>query len=120
VRFRREVADGVDGVLVEDPAHRLAIADVRVHEDVARAAGGRDILQARRIAGVGERVEVDDPARIPGLGEDVADEVRADEAGAAGDEEVSECAHVWLPWMLRVYILHQAAFVLNRQTEPTA
>jgi uncharacterized protein YkvS len=55
-----------------------------MHEDMPCITGQR--RQVQPVAGVGERVEVDD-----GLGgrvcEPVEHEVAADEAGAAGDEE---------------------------------
>jgi hypothetical protein len=65
-----------------------AVADVALHEDVARIA-----LQAGQVgavAGVGERVEVDD--RLVRCRQPVEHEVAADEAGAAGDENGHGCS----------------------------
>lgn len=59
-----------------------AIAQVALHEDVARVA-----LQAGKVfqvAGVGEFIEVED--RLIRLGQPVQHEVAADEAGTTGDE----------------------------------
>ena len=69
-----------DGDLVD----QLAVRDVAHHElhPVLRELGQR--LPA---GGVGELVE--DGHRVVGVGDDVVDEVGADEAGAAGDEELA-------------------------------
>ena len=55
-----------------------------VHEGVAGVV--LDVAQVLEVAGVGELVEVDD-LDVVVLGEHVAHEVGADEAGAAGDHE---------------------------------
>ena len=73
-------------VRAEQRVDQRAIADVAADEDVAGVAF--EARQVGEIAGVGEGVEVDD-ALLRGLGggEPVEDEVAADEAGAAGDED---------------------------------
>ncbi len=68
------------------------IADVGLDEDVAVAGGFGDIEEGEGIAGVGERVDVDDARREVLLFEEPADEVDADEAGAAGDHQIAEGA----------------------------
>src|SRR5207248_556103 len=65
---------------------RSGIADVAEDELVTRIVV--DIAQRRQIAGVGERVV--HRYLVVGVGEDMANEVRADEAGAAGDEQLHD------------------------------
>ena len=62
----------------------LGVADIAVDERVAPVLD--DVGERRRVARVGQRIEVDD-LHVVGLLEHVADEVRPDEAGAAGDDE---------------------------------
>ena len=80
-----EVDDGVDVVVCEQPVDQLGVADVAVHEAVV--GGVVDVFEVLQVTGVGERIQVDDAILRMGL-EPVADEIGADEAGAAGDEEV--------------------------------
>ena len=83
VRLGGEVQDGARPVRLEDRPHRGRVGDVGLDEDeagVALAFG-----KAGAVAGVGQLVHDDDAGR--GLLERVADEVRADETGAAGDED---------------------------------
>ena len=66
-----------------------------MHERVARGVGDR--REVREVAGVGERVVDDDLGALEagvGVLEGAAHEVRADEAGAAGDED-SHAAKVY-------------------------
>ena len=69
-------------VLRQQLRHQRAVADVALHEDMARVALQRG--QVFQVAGVGQLVEVDDG--LVGLGQPVENEIAADEAGAAGDE----------------------------------
>src|SRR5690606_15540674 len=85
VRLGGEVDDGVDVVLAEEPLDERAVLHLAVHEGVAR--GVREAFEVAEAAGVGERVERDD-ARGRRPAEEPADEVGADEPGAAGDEDV--------------------------------
>ena len=64
--------------------HGVAVGDVAVDEAVARVVA--QVGQVGEVAGVGQRVEVDD-GRFGVAFQDIADEVAADEAAAAGDEE---------------------------------
>ena len=73
-------------MLGEDPAHRLPVGDVPLHED--QAGVGEEVGEALQAPRVGQLVE-DDGAGV-GLGrlrKDEAHEVAADEPGAAGDQE---------------------------------
>ncbi len=82
VRLGGEVDDHVDLVLGQGLGHRLEVADVALDE----VHPALQVVEVGQVPGVGEHVEghhgvlgvVVDP---------VPDEVRADEAGAAGDEK---------------------------------
>ena len=87
VALGREVHDRV--VAAHRVLERLGIADVALHELVARVVV--DVAQRREVAGVGERVV--DGHRVVGVREHVTHVVGADETGAAGDEDASR-AHV--------------------------
>ena len=80
VRLGGRVDDHVDAV--DELAHERGVADVAVHEREPRVA--HHVREVLEVARVGERVERDDLVRR--RLEQVADEVRRDEAGAAGDE----------------------------------
>ncbi len=81
-----EVGDGVDGVLAQQPIHQRPVADVALHEAMPGRIG--QLAQVVERAGVSQRVEGDD-AEV-GVGrQQVADEVAADEAGAAGHQHVA-------------------------------
>jgi hypothetical protein len=82
VALGREVHDGARPVLGQQAVEQGAVADVAVHEAVA--ASPCSAGQVGEVAGVGQRVEVDD--RLAGWRQPVEHEVAADEAGAAGDE----------------------------------
>jgi hypothetical protein len=83
VRHRGEVDHRVHAA--RHVADQLGIADVAVHERVARVA--LEVGEVGRVAGVGQLVEVDD-AIVGVLGEDVADEVGSDEPRAAGHQQL--------------------------------
>ena len=85
VRLGREVDDRVDLVRLQRLSHRLCVADVALHEGVARIVV--DVQQVVQVAGVGQLV-VDQDAIVGVLVQHVADEVRPDEPGAAGDHQV--------------------------------
>ena len=83
VRFGGKIDDGAGLVLGEELGDEVEVADVALDEDMARVAlQGGEVLE---VAGVGQRVEIDD--RLIGMGQPVEDEVAADEAGSAGDED---------------------------------
>ena len=82
VRLRREVDDDVDLVLPQGRLGELAVADVALDEDDP-LLDGREALAVPRV-----REQVVDDNVVVGMPlEPVVDEVRADEAGSAGDEE---------------------------------
>jgi len=78
-----EMHDGAGPMLGQQAVEQRDVGDVAVHEDVARVA--LQAVQVVQIARVGELVESDDA--FVRLREPVEDEVGADEAGAAGDED---------------------------------
>ena len=81
VRLGREVHDDFDP-LVAERALGVAVADVALHEHDPVVDRG----EVRPVAGIREQVEDDDVVvRVPL--EPVVHEVRADEAGPAGDEQ---------------------------------
>ena len=71
------------GCEVDDRVHRADLVDVLPHGDVA-AAAVRTLRQVPGIPGIGELVEDDD---VLACSQHPFDEVRADEARAAGDEK---------------------------------
>ena len=82
-----EIRDGVDLVLGEELGHEGGVTDIAMGEDIARV--GCEVGQIGGIAGVSEGVEVDEFRERRALFEEtLTDEVGADKAGAAGDEEV--------------------------------
>ena len=84
VRFGGEVDDSIAATHGGDDF--VPVDDVAADERVARIVC--DVAQIVEVARVRERVEVDD-GNVGALGEDVADEVAADESRAAGDQEPS-------------------------------
>ena len=82
MRLGGEVDDDVDALVAERRLGQLAIADVALHEHDP-VLDGREV---RPVARVREQV-VDDDVVVRVALEPVVDEVRADEPGAAGDEE---------------------------------
>ena len=84
VRLGGKMHDGVEPLLAQQPLDEGRIADVALHEAVFRTLCGRG--QIRDIAGIGQRVEHHHAIpRVPG--QPVMHEIRADEAGAAGNEQ---------------------------------
>jgi len=87
VRLGGEIHHGVDLVVGEQAGDEVGVADVSLREDVARIV--REVGEIGGVTGVGEQVEVDDLAeRRAGLGEALTNEIAADEAAAASDEEI--------------------------------
>jgi len=85
-----EVADRVDAVFGEDRVHPLEVADVLPQKDIAPGEALAEVPEVFGVAGVGQLVDIHDPAGEAGLLEQVADEVAADEAASAGDEQITE------------------------------
>src|SRR5882672_8732751 len=82
VAFRGEVNDGARRVSFEEAPHQLPIADIPVDEHVRRVVLER--LEIRRVARVGELVQVDD--RVRPLREPIQDKIRTYEAGTTCDQ----------------------------------
>ena len=84
VRFGRQIEDGVAAVHPRTRrAMAVAIGDVGLDESDARILNGP--VEVQQAAGVGQLV--DDDEAIGGVSERVVNEIGADEAGSARDEE---------------------------------
>ena len=83
MRLGGEVHDGVHAA--QRLAHQRGVADIALHERVARVA--LDVGEIRGIAGVGELVEIDD-AIVGVLAQHVTDEVAADEPRTPRDQQL--------------------------------
>ncbi len=86
VGFGGEIDDGEEVMLGHQLVHEVGVGDIGVEELVALAVLGGQAGDVGDVAGVGEGVDVRDELGVVML-EDVADEVAADEAAAAGDEQ---------------------------------
>ncbi len=98
VALGREVQHRAHFVLGQKARHQGGIADIAVHEHMACVA-----LQARpvlEVAGIGQLVEVDDGLVL--MCKPVEDEVRPDEAGAAGYKNSHVCC---FPSVITEYVL---------------
>ena len=85
-----EVYDAVDVFILHQLVDTLEVADVHLDEAVVRLV--LDVLQVGEVAGVGQLVEVDDFVfRI--FVDEEADDVAADEAGAACDDDGAFVCH---------------------------
>ena len=82
-----EVNDAIYIVLLHDGAHALEVADVGLHEGVVRLA--LNILQVGQVTGIGEGIQVNNFV-LGVLVDEETYNVRADEAGAACDENVHD------------------------------
>ena len=80
-----QVDDRVRVDLLDDPIDRLAVADVELDQAATGAPAGRGQVRALARLGI-EGVEVVDDDDLGSVGQEPIDEVRADEAGAAGHE----------------------------------
>ena len=78
VAFGREMHDPVGPELGDRLLHRSAVADVGMQEAVVRLALDRS--QRRQVAGISERIDVEDLIAL--VEHEVADERRTDESGA--------------------------------------
>ena len=81
--FSGKVEDGARLVLGQQTADQLRIADIALHEEVARVV--LHCGQGFKVAGVGQLVQVEDGLVV--LRQPVENEVAADEAGAACDQD---------------------------------
>ena len=76
----------VDGVFLHEGEHAVEIDDVGLDEEVVGAR--LDVGQVGQVAGVGEFVDVDD-AVVGIFPDEKPDDVRADEPGAPGDDDIA-------------------------------
>ena len=84
VRFRREVHDVRDGVLLNDPQCRSLVAQIHLLENEFRMTGR--LFQIFLPPGVSQAIQVDKSFDLWTVN-DVMDEIGADEAGAASDDQ---------------------------------
>ncbi|MNE85059.1 hypothetical protein D3C80_1820150 [compost metagenome] len=89
--FGSQVHHDIRLVLAEHPLHGATVADIHLLEGIACA--GTDLGQRVGIAGVGQFVEIDHA--VFGLVDELADDGRADKAGAAGDEDLHGASRQW-------------------------
>jgi hypothetical protein len=85
-----KVDHGVHGIVREQAAHQVPVADIALDEDMAGIArqGGQGV----QIAGVGQLVQVDDlDVRLP---QQEVDKIAPDEAGATGNQDGFHHSHV--------------------------
>ena len=75
--------DTVDGMLRDEGTHALVVTDVRFDEGIVGEAC--DILEGLQVARIGELIQADDVVLWILIGQK-SDDMRADEASAAGDE----------------------------------
>ena len=88
-----KVNNAVDIVLLHDGAHALEVADVGLHEGVVRLV--LDVLKVSEVAGISERIEVDDFV-LGVLVDKKSDDMRTDEAGSSCDKNMSTLLHTQL------------------------
>ena len=79
----RQMDDTVDGMLRDESTHALVVTDVRFDEGIVGEAC--DILEGLQVARIGELIQADDVVLWILIGQK-SDDMRADEASAAGDE----------------------------------
>jgi len=84
VRFSRQVQDVRDAMLLYDSQHLRLISQIDLFENVLRMTRHR--LKIRQMSGIGQAIEIDQRFDLR-TADDVLDEVRPDEPGAAGDKE---------------------------------
>jgi hypothetical protein len=59
MRLSRKMNDGVNLVLTEQGGNKLAVANISLHKDVSFGIG--QVFEIFETAGVGQRIEIDDP-----------------------------------------------------------
>ena len=79
----RQMDDTVDGMLRDESTHALVVTDVRFDEGIVGEAC--DILEGLQVARIGELIQAEDVVLWILIGQK-SDDMRADEASAAGDE----------------------------------
>ena len=86
MRLRGEVHHREEAMLLHQRVDLRRVGDVRVEEFIALAIGRGDPFEIRKIPGIGQRIHIRDHSR-PIVLEHMPDEIAADEAAAASDEE---------------------------------
>ena len=89
----RQMDDTVDGILRDESTHALVVTDVRFDEGIVGEAS--DILEGLQVARIGELIQADDVVLWILIGQK-SDDMRADEASAAGDEKGAVIVHEWV------------------------
>ncbi len=92
MRLGSEVDDRIDVMLVARAFDERFVRDVAA--DQAVAPGFRKIRHVRRVRGVREQIEIDDPAREVRLPEQKADERRADEPATSRNQQIARRAQI--------------------------
>src|SRR5256885_1425536 len=88
MRFRREVYDGIELILLKYVLDLGSIRDVTAHESVPRVGG--DFFEVAKIAGVREKVVIDDFNVLAGS-KHKSHKARTNEPGAASDQNLHYC-----------------------------
>jgi hypothetical protein len=88
VALRRKIDDRIYRVLRENAGNQCLVGYVALHENVPGVA--RDISEVRGVSGVGQLVQIDDPAVRALLLQELPDEIAPDETAAACDEDVHD------------------------------
>ena len=81
-----EMHDDVDGVIAQQGQHRRVVADVGLHEAIVWIV--LDLPQRGEVAGIGQLVDIDDV--VAGVGTQMPAHRRADEPGAAGNQDIRQ------------------------------
>ena len=89
----RQMDDAVDGMFRDESTHALVVTDVRFDEGIVGEAC--DILEGLQVARIGELIQADDVVLWILIGQK-SDDMRADEASAAGDEKGAVIVHEWV------------------------
>ena len=87
-----EVYDAVDVFFLHQLVNTIEVTDVHLDELIVRLV--LDVLEVGEVAGIGQLVEVDDLVFGIFVDEE-ADDVAADEAGAASDDDGSFRTHIF-------------------------
>src|SRR5690242_15648979 len=93
MRFRRRIDDPFNPVLLQKTFDQRLICDVTMDKLMSRIPF--ETLEVRPIAGILERIQVHDV--MPALYDQTADQMRADETGAPGDENLHARSSLFAP-----------------------
>ncbi len=73
-----------DGVLLDDAQHGVFVAQIHLFKNVFRVSG--NLFQIFQMPGVGQAIQIDQPLDFRPV-DDMMDQVGADKASAASDEQ---------------------------------